>query len=200
MTHAAKRLKRAPRRLGLAAVAAVSLLVAGLWAARAARSGYIRWRVDRLAPLIDKHATACGVDPALVFAVVAAESGGDPRAKSGADARGLMQVTEITLAEVRDRRHAVGPGDLYDPDYGLQVGCLYLASLLERFHGDVAVSMAAYHMGPSAVAKWQSANPGAGAKKLLASPAVGPKTRAYVAGVMAGWAARRADAGSRAKP
>ncbi len=144
--------------------------------------------------MAEKYADLYELDPCLVMAVVTAESGGDVSAQSASDARGLMQVTPITLAEVRERRRAVGGGDLYDPEYNLKVGCAYLGQLWQRFAGDPAAVMAAYHMGPTKVAQWLARHPGADGAALLASPATGPKTRAYVEQVLAEWESRRSEA------
>ncbi len=170
------------------AVAVLLLALAG-WVGK---NQYRQWRLAHFRPMAGKYADFYGLDPALVMAVVAAESGGDVTAQSGADARGLMQITPITLAEVKDRRRLVGEGDLYDPEYNLKVGCAYLAQLWQRFDGDPAAVMAAYHMGPTKVAQWLAKHPGADGAALLASSATGPKTRAYVTQVLAEWESRRA--------
>lgn len=124
------------------------------------------------------YADEQGLDLSLVRAVVQAESSWDWQAQSGKDARGLMQVTPIALADVRER-FDVGRGDLFDVDYNLRVGTLYLAYLLKRFEGDVTLAVAAYHMGPTAVAKGLRENPGLASDELVKKIG-GPQTRAYV--------------------
>ena len=128
------------------------------------------------------HANEQGLDEALVFAVIQAESGWDWRAESPLGARGLMQVMPIALEEVK-RIEEIEDGDLYDVDYNLRVGTLYLAHLMERFEGDVTLAVAAYHMGPTRVAKGQRKYPDLSPRDMVDKHA-GPQTRAYVAKVM----------------
>lgn len=129
------------------------------------------------------HAAEQGLDRALVFAVIEAESGWDWRAESGARAKGLMQVTDIARDDVI-RLEGIGSGNLFDVDYNLRVGTLYLAYLLDRFDGDVALAVAAYHMGPTAVAKGQRKDPDLPPRELIRKYG-GPQTRAYVKRVLA---------------
>ena len=81
----------------------------------------LRWQA-----LIVAAARAAGIDPALVDAVVAAESGGDPHAVSPAGAEGLMQVEPATAA-------ALGIADLFDPAGNLRAGTEHLAWLLHEY-------------------------------------------------------------------
>ena len=124
------------------------------------------------------HASEQGLDVELVRAVVEAESGGDWRARSDADARGLMQVTPIALKDVR-QREGLDAGDLFDVNYNLHVGTLYLKHLLERFDGDVALALAAYHMGPTDIARGLEKYPDLSSREMIRKHG-GPKTRAYV--------------------
>lgn len=129
------------------------------------------------------HADAQGLDLALVQAVVEAESGRDWRAESPVGAKGLMQVTAIALEDVK-RLEDIGDGDLFEIDYNLHVGTLYLAYLLERFEGDIALAVAAYHMGPTAIAKGQRKYPDLSPRDMIEKHG-GPQTRAYVKKVLA---------------
>ena len=124
------------------------------------------------------HANEQGLDSVLVHAVIQAESSWDWQAESPAGARGLMQVMPIALEEVK-RLEGIEDGDLYDVDYNLRVGTLYLAYLLDRFEGDVALAVAAYHMGPTAIAKGQRKYPGLPSRDMIDKHA-GPQTKAYV--------------------
>ena len=123
-------------------------------------------------------AREAGLDPELVRAVVLAESSGDASAVSHKDAVGLMQITPITLRDVRER-FDVPEGDLHDPDYNLRVGTRYLAYLMERFDGDLYAALAAYHMGPTRVRKLMDERHEDG-EVFVASDATNPTTRAYV--------------------
>jgi soluble lytic murein transglycosylase-like protein len=109
-------------------------------------------------------AAAAGVDPALVEAIVANESGFDPNATSRAGACGLMQLMPQTAA-------SLGVGDPYDPEQNVRGGTRYLRDLLERF-GDVELAVAAYNAGPGAVERYGGVPPYA-------------ETQTYVRNVMA---------------
>jgi len=107
----------------------------------------------RFEPLIDTHARANGLDPALVKAVVAVESAFDPGAVSEKGAVGLMQVLPATGARygvAGDTRSTARK--LRDPATNLRVGTRYLKDLLARFANDVALALAAYNAGEATVA------------------------------------------------
>jgi soluble lytic murein transglycosylase-like protein len=93
-----------------------------------------------------------GLDPALVLAVVEAESGQEANAVSPKGAVGLMQLLPETAAEI-------GYPDAADPARNLEAGCRYLAVLLESFGGDVELALAAYNAGPGAVRRWGTVPP-----------------------------------------
>lgn len=128
------------------------------------------------------HAQAQGLDIVLVRAVVQAESSGDWLAESPAGARGLMQVMPIAHQDVMTR-FEIADGDLFDPDYNLRVGTLYLRYLLDRFDEDVALAVAAYHMGPTAIERGRKKYPDLTSRQMIDRHA-GPQTRAYVERVL----------------
>jgi soluble lytic murein transglycosylase-like protein len=97
--------------------------------------------------LVNANAGAWGVDPALVKAIIANESGFDPAATSKTGAQGLMQLEPGTAAEL-------GVGNAYDPAQNIWGGTRYVRGLLERFHGDLRLAIAAYNAGPGAVEKY----------------------------------------------
>lgn len=101
-------------------------------------------------PLLERAAADHGLDPALVRAVVEAESGGDPLAVSPAGALGLMQVMPDKF----------GPGeDPFDPETNLRAGCSYLRRMLDRYGGNVELALAAYNAGPGAVDRYGGVPP-----------------------------------------
>jgi len=102
--------------------------------------------------LIRKYAAAEGVDPMLVKALIRAESGFDPDAKSGSGAHGLMQLTLPTA-----RAH--GAADVYDPRQNIRAGVRHLRALLDRFANDSKLALAAYNAGEYAVERYRGLPP-----------------------------------------
>jgi soluble lytic murein transglycosylase-like protein len=93
--------------------------------------------------LIARLAAREELPPALVKAVVRAESNFEPAAVSRAGARGLMQLMPATAAEL-------GVEDAFDAEQNLQGGTRYLRAMLDRY-GDWRHALAAYNAGPDAV-------------------------------------------------
>lgn len=97
--------------------------------------------------LVVAASRAYGVPQALLLAVMHAESSFDPSARSSAGAIGLMQIMPDTGV-----RYGVRFG-LADPVRNVDVGARYLKDLLELFHGNTELAVAAYNSGEGAVLK-----------------------------------------------
>jgi len=95
-----------------------------------------------------------GLHPALIAAVVRAESAFDPRAVSRKGARGLMQLMPATA-----RRFGLAAEEIHDPVKNLDAGARYLAWLLERFAGDLPRALAAYNAGEGTVDRYGGVPP-----------------------------------------
>lgn len=102
--------------------------------------------------LVNANAAAWQVDPALVKAIIANESGFDANATSRTGAQGLMQLEPETAA-------GLGVRDPYDPAQNISGGTRYIKGLLERFHGDTRLAVAAYNAGPGAIEKFGGVPP-----------------------------------------
>jgi soluble lytic murein transglycosylase len=93
--------------------------------------------------LILRWARAYSVEPALVKAVIAAESNFEPRAISRVGAQGLMQLMPETA-------RTLGVREPFEPEQNVAAGARYLRAMLDRY-GDLRRALAAYNAGPTAV-------------------------------------------------
>lgn len=105
-----------------------------------------------LEPVIRRHSSQHQLHPALIRAVIKAESNFDPRAVSRAGAIGLMQLMPQTAVRMDVR-------DLYDPEENVAGGTKYLRQLLDRFHGNLPLALAAYNAGENVVERYQALPP-----------------------------------------
>jgi soluble lytic murein transglycosylase len=91
----------------------------------------------------------------FVLGIVRQESSFDPRAKSSAGARGMMQLMPAT-ASLMARKTGVeySPYMLDDPGYNVRLGSAYLQDLVEQFNGSYAMAAAGYNAGPGRPRQW----------------------------------------------
>jgi soluble lytic murein transglycosylase-like protein len=107
---------------------------------------------EQIDALVEQNAATWQVDPALLKAVIANESGFNANAISNVGAQGLMQLMPETAA-------SLGVRNAYDPAQNVAGGARYLRGLLDRFNGDQRLAVAAYNAGPGAVAKYGDVPP-----------------------------------------
>lgn len=100
----------------------------------------------QVATLVNRLAPGYGLQPALVMAVIGAESAFNPQARSPKNAQGLMQL----IPETAER---FGVRDPFDPVQNLHGGMAYLRWLLTYFRGDVRLTLAGYNAGEGAVVR-----------------------------------------------
>lgn len=93
---------------------------------------------------IHSAAKTHNLDPALIKAVIKAESGGIADARSQKGAIGLMQLMPDTAAEL----YVANP---FDPESNIWGGAKYLRQMMDRFGGNVRLALAAYNAGPGSV-------------------------------------------------
>lgn len=105
-----------------------------------------------LGPMISRSSQQHQLHPALIRAVIKAESDFDPMAVSRAGAIGLMQLMPQTA--VRLDVH-----DLYDPEDNIGGGTKYLRQLLDRFSGNLPLALAAYNAGEHTVDRYRGLPP-----------------------------------------
>ena len=110
---------------------------------------------------IRKHSIARELDPYLVAALIAQESTFDPRARSSANAWGLMQIVPSTgrrLARaLKIRRFSTAT--LTEPDTNIRMGTLHFSQLVRQY-GGVHYALASYNAGDSRVLRWKAERPG----------------------------------------
>jgi len=121
--------------------------------------------------LVAESAKRHGLDPGLVLAVAAVESGLRPEVVSPKGAQGLMQLMPATAS-------ALGVEDAFDPAQNLDAGARHLGELLTLYGGDLGRALAAYNAGEGAVARHGGIPPFA-------------ETRAYVRKVLRRYQDRR---------
>jgi hypothetical protein len=118
---------------------------------RAAVPSYLK-RGERFHPLIVRVSKAHHVDPALVKAIIMAESGYNPQALSKDGAGGLMQLMPGTA-------DSLGVQDIFDPEDNVSGGVKYLKQLLNEFDGEIKLALAAYNAGSSKVKTYKGVPP-----------------------------------------
>lgn len=112
----------------------------------------IRLNKTAYASHINSAAQRYNVEPALVRAVIHAESAFNPKARSKAGAQGLMQLMPMTAKEL-------GVQNSFNPKQNINGGVKYLAQLLKQFNGSIHLATAAYNAGPGAVKKYNGIPP-----------------------------------------
>jgi soluble lytic murein transglycosylase-like protein len=91
--------------------------------------------------------TRNGIDPLLLYSIMHQESSFKSRAISPKGARGLMQLMPGTAARY-------GVTNIFDPRQNIEGGARYVRFLLDRFDGDVNLTLAGYNAGEGAVEKY----------------------------------------------
>jgi soluble lytic murein transglycosylase len=138
----------------------------------------------RYPDVIRQQAAEKHLDPALVAAVIYAETKFEPR-DSAVGAVGLMQVMPQTASFLARRSGATTftTADLVNPQVNIAYGSYYLRYLLDEYHGNLSLALAAYNGGESNVDRWV-ADARADGRALTVADIPFPETRAYVERVL----------------
>lgn len=103
-------------------------------------------------PIIIQTASRHQIDPALIKAIIMAESGYNSKAISKKGAKGLMQLMPGTA-------QALGVEDIFDPHQNISGGVRYFKQLVDKFNGDVKLALAAYNAGSKNVRRYNGIPP-----------------------------------------
>ena len=101
---------------------------------------------------IDSESKNNNVDPALVRALIHAESAFNSQATSRVGAQGLMQLMPDTAEQL-------GVKNAFNAEQNIAGGTKYIAQLLQQFNGDIKLAIAAYNAGSDAVKKYNGVPP-----------------------------------------
>jgi soluble lytic murein transglycosylase len=133
-------------------------------------------------------ASAEGVPPLLLLALVRQESAFNPGAGSSAQAYGLTQVIGPTGRQIAASLGVPwAPALLFEPASSLRFGAHYLATQLDAFDGDVLAALAAYNGGPSNASRWRAQQRWPGPDGYVAAVDFA-ETRLYLELVLANYA------------
>jgi hypothetical protein len=101
--------------------------------------------------VIEKQGTTIGVDPILTLSLIKQESAFEREVASGVGAAGYMQLMPFTASDIEadvERR------DLLEAETNIRIGTKYLKKLIDRYKGNIALALASYNAGPTAVDRW----------------------------------------------
>lgn len=134
-------------------------------------------------PNIREESRRHGLDPYFIAGLIRQETVFDPKARSRANALGLMQLLPSTGQAVARRANGgrFSSNELFNPVYNIQLGTAYVKEMLDRF-GRFEYVAAAYNGGPTRVARWIKELPGDDIEDWVESIPLS-ETRSYVQGV-----------------
>lgn len=107
---------------------------------------------EYLSAIMNDAAAQHGIDPRLLAAVAHRESRFNPNAVSPVGACGVMQLMPTTA-------RYLGVSNVFDARQNVNAGARYLRTLLDTFHGDLDLTLAAYNAGPGAVQRFNGVPP-----------------------------------------
>ena len=111
-----------------------------------------RYSSEKYDELISHASERYGVSFPLLKAIIKAESDFDPYAVSKKGATGLMQI-------MPENFKPLGIRDPFDPWQNINAGARYFKQMYDRFKGKLALSLAAYNAGPTAVDRYKTIPP-----------------------------------------
>ena len=137
--------------------------------------------------IIRQQARDKDLDPALIAAVIYAESRFRDGQTSAAGAQGLMQITPATARMIARKSGGTAfvVDDLGTPQVNIAYGAWYLRYLLDKYDGREVLALAAYNAGQGNVDAWLAEAGARGERFRAAAHIPFPETRDYVKKVLA---------------
>jgi soluble lytic murein transglycosylase len=134
----------------------------------------------------DYYGQRYGIPETELMAIARRESAFFPRAVSGVGAKGLMQLMPATARSVaRSLQQRDLSQELFEVDSNVALGGAYYRQLLDRYHNNRVLSLAAYNAGPHRVTRWLNDEPDKLSVVQWIETIPFRETRAYVQGVLA---------------
>ncbi len=133
--------------------------------------------------IVEQMSQKYRVDHFLIYAMMKAESSFRTDAQSHVGAKGLMQVMDKTAEWAAEKIGIENfqPDMIYDPKINIEIGCWYIAKLLEDNDGEMVNAIAAYNAGDGNLRQWQKE---LGKEKLTIEEIPFADTRTYVTKVL----------------
>jgi soluble lytic murein transglycosylase-like protein len=141
-----------PKAVGQKVVSAAVVAPRAVTPAEVSPASPVPSAAEGIDAVVESAAARNQLPPQLIHSVIRVESNYNPHAVSSKGALGLMQLIPATA-----RRFGVS--DVFDPADNIQGGARYLKYLLDLFHNDYRLALAAYNAGEAAVARYGDVPP-----------------------------------------
>ena len=166
----------------VAIAAAVTMAILSPWADKAVKEIRLPLRHE---DIIRQQANDKNLDPSLIAGVIYVESRFRDQT-SHAGAKGLMQIMPSTADYIAHKSGgtAFEQGDLAEPQINIAYGSWYMRHLLEHYHGNTVLALAAYNAGEGKVDEWWQSAAERGERFRVADHIPFPETRNYVVQVL----------------
>lgn len=103
---------------------------------------------------VERAAEKYNIDKYLVYSIIKAESSFNEYARSHADAKGLMQVTDETAEWAAEQMDIQRDFNIYNPEININIGTWYISKLTSDNNGNLMLALASYNAGGGNVKKW----------------------------------------------
>lgn len=107
--------------------------------------------------IISRESSKYGLKKELIFGIIKCESGFDEKARSHADARGLMQITPETFEWLKKcyTHEELDISELENPEVNISYGTLFISILTKKYRNEEVI-LSAYNAGMTTIDRWLS--------------------------------------------